>query len=54
MNDDELQVAESGRNRGAYSVSRRGFLQSLGSGIVILFAVGDVQRAAPDANRARS
>lgn len=44
MNDDKLQVAESGRNKNSYSVSRRGFLQSLGSGIVILFAVGDVQR----------
>jgi isoquinoline 1-oxidoreductase len=41
MNEDKLQVAESGRDESLYPVSRRGFLQGLGSGIVILFAVGD-------------
>lgn len=45
MNDDKLQVAESGRDKNPYSVSRRGFLRGLGSGIVILFTVGDVPRA---------
>ena len=44
MNDDKLQVAESGRDESPYSVSRRVFLQGLGSGIVILFTVGDVPR----------
>ena len=44
MNDDKLQVAESGRDESPYSVSRRGFLQGLGGGIVILFAVGDMSR----------
>jgi len=44
MNDDKSQVAEGGRDKSPYSVSRRGFLQGLGSGIVILFTVGDVPR----------
>jgi len=44
MNDEELRGAESDRDKSSYSVSRRGFLQGLGSGIVILFAIGDVQR----------
>ena len=44
MNDDKSQVAEGGRDKNPYSVSRRGFLQGLGSGIVILFTVGDVPR----------
>jgi isoquinoline 1-oxidoreductase len=45
MNDDKLRAVESGRDESRYSVNRRGFLQGLGSGIVILFAVGDVPRA---------
>jgi isoquinoline 1-oxidoreductase len=41
MNEDELQVAESGRDEYIYPLSRREFLQGIGSGIVIFFAVGD-------------
>jgi isoquinoline 1-oxidoreductase len=44
MNDDKLQVAESGRDKSPSSFSRRRFLQGLGSGVVILFTVGDVPR----------
>ncbi len=41
MNEDELQVAEHGRDEYKYPLSRREFLQGIGSGIVIFFAVGD-------------
>lgn len=44
MNNDKLQVGVSGCDKSSYSVSRRGFLQSLGSGIVILCTIGDVPR----------
>ena len=40
MNDQKLQVAESGRDESLYPVNRREFLQGLGGGIVILFTVG--------------
>ncbi|MHC4145973.1 MAG: xanthine dehydrogenase family protein molybdopterin-binding subunit [Planctomycetota bacterium] len=39
MKEDKLQVAE--RDESRYPVSRRQFLQGVGSGIVIFFAVGD-------------
>ncbi|MHC4681420.1 MAG: xanthine dehydrogenase family protein molybdopterin-binding subunit [Planctomycetota bacterium] len=41
MNEDKLQVAEGGRDESLYPVSRREFLQGLGSGIIIFFAAGD-------------
>ena len=41
MNEDELQVAERGHDEDLYPLSRRKFLQGIGSGIVIFFAVGD-------------
>jgi isoquinoline 1-oxidoreductase len=41
MNEDELQVAEHGHDEDLYPLSRREFLQGLGSGIVIFFTVGD-------------
>jgi nicotinate dehydrogenase subunit B len=44
MNDNKSQIAEGGRDKNPYSVSRRGFLQGLGGGIVILFTLGDVPR----------
>ncbi|MHC4206602.1 MAG: molybdopterin cofactor-binding domain-containing protein, partial [Planctomycetota bacterium] len=40
MSEDKLQVAEFDRNESLYPVSRRRFLQGLGSGIVIFFTVG--------------
>ncbi|MFH1716217.1 MAG: molybdopterin cofactor-binding domain-containing protein [Planctomycetota bacterium] len=40
MNEDKLQVAESGPDENITQVSRREFLQGLGGGIVILFAAG--------------
>jgi len=40
MNEEELQVAESGQDEKIYPLSRREFLQGLGSGIVIFFTVG--------------
>jgi isoquinoline 1-oxidoreductase len=40
MNEEELQVAESGQDEKIYPISRREFLQGLGSGIVIFFTVG--------------
>jgi isoquinoline 1-oxidoreductase len=40
MSDDKLQVAERGRDEDLYPVSRREFLQGIGSGIVIFFTVG--------------
>ena len=40
MNDQKLQVAESGRDESLYPVSRREFLKGLGGGIVIFFTVG--------------
>ncbi|MBC8469202.1 MAG: xanthine dehydrogenase family protein molybdopterin-binding subunit [Planctomycetes bacterium] len=45
MNEDKLQVAEHGHDEDIYPLSRREFLQSLGSGIVIFFAVGQVPTA---------
>jgi len=41
MNEETLQVAESGSDESTYSVSRRDFLKGLGGGVVILFTVGD-------------
>jgi len=41
MNEESLQVTESSSDESLHSVSRRDFLKGLGSGIVILFAVGD-------------
>jgi len=40
MNEDKLQVAENDRHESLYPVSRREFLQGVGSGIVIFFTVG--------------
>jgi isoquinoline 1-oxidoreductase len=40
MNEDKLQVAEHSQGEDIYPLSRREFLQGLGSGIVIFFAVG--------------
>jgi len=40
MNEDKLQVAEHSHAEDLYPLSRREFLQGLGSGIVIFFAVG--------------
>ena len=40
MNDDKLQVVEGGLDEKTYSLSRREFIQGLGSGIVIFFTVG--------------
>jgi isoquinoline 1-oxidoreductase len=50
MNEDELRVSEYSRNESLYPLSRREFLQSIGSGIIIFFAVGD----APTAEAGRS
>jgi len=41
MNDDEFQICERSSNDGLYPLSRREFLQSIGSGIIILFTVGN-------------
>jgi isoquinoline 1-oxidoreductase len=41
MNDNELRVAERGRDENLYPLSRREFLQGVGSGIIIFFTVGD-------------
>jgi isoquinoline 1-oxidoreductase len=41
MNEEALQVAETGSDKSTYSVSRRDFLKGLGGGVVILFTVGD-------------
>ena len=40
MNEDKLQVTEHDRHESLYPVSRRRFLQGVGSGIVIFFTVG--------------
>jgi nicotinate dehydrogenase subunit B len=40
MNEEELQVAERGLDEKIYPLSRREFLQGIGSGIVIFFTVG--------------
>ncbi len=40
MNEDKLQVAESSRDEKIYPLSRREFIQGIGSGIVIFFTVG--------------
>lgn len=44
MNEDKLQVAECDRHESLYPVSRRQFLQGVGSGIVILFTVGPASK----------
>jgi len=44
MKDDKSQTAEGGRDKSSYSVSRRGFLKGMGSGIVILFTLGKLPR----------
>ncbi len=49
MKEDKLQVTE--RDESLYPVSRRQFLQGVGSGIVIFFAVGD--QAAEGQGRSR-
>jgi isoquinoline 1-oxidoreductase len=41
MNEDKLQVAESDQQESHYPVSRRRFLQDVGSGIIIFFTLGD-------------
>jgi len=41
MSEDKLQVTEYDRHESLYPVSRRQFLQGVGSGIVILFTIGD-------------
>ena len=41
MNDDKLQVTVNDQQESLYPVSRRRFLQGLGSGIVIFFTIGD-------------
>jgi len=41
MNEEELQVVESGNNEQVYPISRREFLQGVGGGIVIFFTVGE-------------
>jgi isoquinoline 1-oxidoreductase len=41
MNEDKLQVTENDQQENLYPVSRRRFLQGLGSGIVIFFTIGD-------------
>jgi nicotinate dehydrogenase subunit B len=40
MNEEELQVAERGQDEKIYPLSRREFIQGIGSGIVIFFTVG--------------
>jgi nicotinate dehydrogenase subunit B len=40
MKEEELQVAERGRDEKIYPLSRREFIQGIGSGIVIFFTVG--------------
>ena len=45
MNEDKLQVAEHDQDEKTYLLSRREFIQGLGSGIVIFFAVGEAPRA---------
>ncbi|MBW7989961.1 MAG: molybdopterin-dependent oxidoreductase [Planctomycetes bacterium] len=45
MNEDKSQVAEYGHDEDLNPLSRREFLQSLGSGIVIFFAVGGASTA---------
>ena len=44
MNDDKSQISEGGRDKSPYSVSRRGFLKGVGSGIVILLSLGELPR----------
>ncbi|MBC8469505.1 MAG: molybdopterin-dependent oxidoreductase [Planctomycetes bacterium] len=44
MNDDKSQIDKGSRGKNLYSVNRRGFLQGLGSGIVILFTLGELPR----------
>ena len=41
MSEDKLQFVERSRHESLYPVSRRRFLQGVGSGIVIFFTVGD-------------
>ncbi|MHC4172653.1 MAG: xanthine dehydrogenase family protein molybdopterin-binding subunit, partial [Planctomycetota bacterium] len=45
MNDDKFQVGECDSNDGLYPLSRREFLRSIGSGIIIFFAVGEASTA---------
>jgi len=45
MNEDKLQVAEHDQDEKTYLLSRREFIQGLGSGIVIFFAVGEAPTA---------
>jgi len=41
MNEDKLQVVEHDQQESHYPVSRRRFLQGVGSGIVIFFTIGE-------------
>jgi nicotinate dehydrogenase subunit B len=41
MNEEKLQVAERDQKESHYPVSRRRFLQGVGSGIVIFFTIGE-------------
>jgi nicotinate dehydrogenase subunit B len=45
MKEDEFKVSESDCDDSLYPLSRREFLQSIGGGIIILFAVGDTPTA---------
>ncbi|MCH7558336.1 MAG: xanthine dehydrogenase family protein molybdopterin-binding subunit [Planctomycetes bacterium] len=45
MNEDEFRVSEYDCNTDLYPLSRREFLQSISSGIIIFFAVGEASTA---------
>ena len=45
MNEDEFRVSEYDGNTDIHPLSRREFLQSISSGIIIFFAVGEVSTA---------
>ncbi|MHC4488308.1 MAG: xanthine dehydrogenase family protein molybdopterin-binding subunit [Planctomycetota bacterium] len=45
MSEDEFRVSECSRDDDFYPLSRRDFLQSIGGGIIIFFAVGDAPTA---------
>jgi len=45
MSEDEFRVSECSRDDDFYPLSRREFLQSIGGGIIIFFAVGDAPTA---------
>jgi isoquinoline 1-oxidoreductase len=45
MNEDEFGIRQCSRDDSLYPLNRREFLQSIGSGIIIFFTLGDAQTA---------